>query len=168
MYDCCYNYNVCCEYFNKILYNRENCIGGHTMSETVFSKILKGEIPSYKVYEDEYTYAFLDISQVSKGHTLVIPKTAAADMLSIAPSDLQHVITSVQKVAKAVDKAFQPDGINVIQNNRAYADQSVFHLHFHIIPRYKDDIDGFGYIWETHPDTLDMESLKTNIANAIE
>ncbi|RAI79599.1 HIT family protein [Macrococcoides caseolyticum subsp. hominis] len=138
------------------------------MSETVFSKILKGEIPSYKVYEDEYTYAFLDISQVSKGHTLVIPKNAAPDMLSIAPSDLQHVITSVQKVAKAVDKAFQPDGINVIQNNRAYADQSVFHLHFHVIPRYKDDIDGFGYIWETHPDTLDMESLKTNIANAIE
>ena len=138
------------------------------MSETVFSKILKGEIPSYKVYEDEYTYAFLDISQVSKGHTLVIPKNAAPDMLSIDPSDLQHVITSVQKVAKAVDKAFQPDGINVIQNNRAYADQSVFHLHFHIIPRYKDDVDGFGYIWETHPDTLDMESLKTDIANAIE
>lgn len=76
------------------------------MSETVFSKILKGEIPSYKVYEDEYTYAFLDISQVSKGHTLVIPKNAAPDMLSIDPSDLQHVITSVQKVAKAVDKAF--------------------------------------------------------------
>ncbi|QNR08479.1 HIT family protein [Macrococcoides canis] len=138
------------------------------MSETVFSKILKGEIPSYKVYEDEYTYAFLDISQVSKGHTLVIPKNAAPDMLSIDPSDLQHVITSVQKVAKAVDKAFQPDGINVIQNNRAFADQSVFHLHFHIIPRYKDDIDGFGYVWETHPDTLDMESLKTDIANAIE
>lgn len=138
------------------------------MSETVFSKILKGEIPSYKVYEDEYTYAFLDISQVSKGHTLVIPKNAAPDMLSIDPSDLQHVITSVQKVAKAVDKAFQPDGINVIQNNRAFADQSIFHLHFHIIPRYKDDVDGFGYVWETHPDTLDMESLKTNIANAIE
>lgn len=138
------------------------------MSETVFSKILKGEIPSYKVYEDEYTYAFLDISQVSKGHTLVIPKNAAPDMLSIDPSDLQHVITSVQKVAKAVDKAFQPDGINVIQNNRAYADQSVFHLHFHIIPRYKDDVDGFGYVWETYPDTLDMESLKTDIANAIE
>ncbi|MEE1107874.1 HIT family protein [Macrococcoides canis] len=138
------------------------------MSETVFSKILKGEIPSYKVYEDEYTYAFLDISQVSKGHTLVIPKNATPDMLSIDPSDLQHVITSVQKVAKAVDKAFQPDGINVIQNNRAYADQSVFHLHFHIIPRYKDDVDGFGYVWETHPDTLDMESLKTDIANAIE
>ncbi|UJS27288.1 HIT family protein [Macrococcoides canis] len=138
------------------------------MSETVFSKILKGEIPSYKVYEDEYTYAFLDISQVSRGHTLVIPKNAAPDMLSIDPSDLQHVITSVQKVAKAVDKAFQPDGINVIQNNRAFADQSVFHLHFHIIPRYKDDVDGFGYVWETHPDTLDMESLKTDIANAIE
>ncbi|QIH78946.1 HIT domain-containing protein [Macrococcoides canis] len=138
------------------------------MSETVFSKILKGEIPSYKVYEDEYTYAFLDISQVSKGHTLVIPKNAAPDILSIDPSDLQHVITSVQKVAKAVDKAFQPDGINVIQNNRAFADQSVFHLHFHIIPRYKDDVDGFGYVWETHPDTLDMESLKTDIANAIE
>lgn len=138
------------------------------MSETVFSKILKGEIPSYKVYEDDYTYAFLDISQVSKGHTLVIPKNAAEDILSIDTEDLKHVIASVQKVAKAVDKAFQPDGINVIQNNRSFADQSVFHIHFHIIPRYKDDTDGFGYKWETHPDAFNMDELRKSISNEIE
>ncbi|MCE4957670.1 HIT family protein [Macrococcoides caseolyticum] len=140
------------------------------MSETVFSKILKGDIPSYKVYEDEYTYAFLDISQVSKGHTLVIPKNAAEDILSVDPEDLAKVIQSVQKVAKAIDKAFQPAGINIVQNNRAFADQSVFHIHFHIIPRYEDDVDGFGYKWETHAEAFDeqaMHALKENIQNNI-
>ncbi|WP_414047081.1 HIT family protein [Macrococcus equi] len=136
------------------------------MSETVFSKILKGEIPSYKVYEDEYTYAFLDISQVSKGHTLVIPKNPAEDILSVDPQDLAKVIQSVQKVAKAIDAAFKPAGINIVQNNRAFADQSVFHIHFHIIPRYENDVDGFGYKWETHADAFDesqMHALKDAI-----
>lgn len=140
------------------------------MRETVFGKILKGDIPSYKVYEDEYTYAFLDISQVSKGHTLVIPKNAAEDILSVDPEDLAKVIQSVQKVAKAVDAAFSPAGINIIQNNRAFADQSVFHIHFHIIPRYEDDIDGFGYKWETHADAFNetaMHELKDAISNTI-
>ena len=140
------------------------------MRETVFGKILKGDIPSYKVYEDEYTYAFLDISQVSKGHTLVIPKNAAEDILSVDPEDLAKVIQSVQKVAKAVDAAFSPAGINIIQNNRAFADQSVFHIHFHIIPRYEDDIDGFGYKWETLADAFNetaMHELKDAISNAI-
>lgn len=129
------------------------------MSETVFSKILSGDIPSYKVYEDEHTYAFLDISQVSKGHTLVIPKNPAEDILSVNPDDLAKVIQSVQRVAKAIDKAFQPAGINVVQNNRAFADQSVFHIHFHVIPRYENDIDGFGYQWETHADSFDPEAM---------
>lgn len=140
------------------------------MRETVFGKILKGDIPSYKVYEDEHTYAFLDISQVSKGHTLVIPKNAAEDILSVDPEDLAKVIQSVQKVAKAVDAAFSPAGINIVQNNRAFADQSVFHIHFHIIPRYEDDIDGFGYKWETHADAFNeaaMHELKDAISNAI-
>lgn len=129
------------------------------MSETVFSKILSGDIPSYKVYEDEHTYAFLDISQVSKGHTLVIPKNPAEDILSVNPDDLAKVIQSVQRVAKAIDKAFQPAGINVVQNNRAFADQSVFHIHFHVIPRYENDIDGFGYKWETHADSFDSDAM---------
>ncbi|MCU7557305.1 HIT family protein [Macrococcus capreoli] len=140
------------------------------MSETVFGKILKGEIPSYKVYEDDYTYAFLDISQVSKGHTLVIPKNPAEDILSVNPDDLAKVIQSVQKVAKAVDAAFKPAGINIVQNNRAFADQSVFHIHFHVIPRYENDIDGFGYKWETHADQFDeaaMHALKDAIQSEI-
>lgn len=141
------------------------------MSETVFSKILKGDIPSYKIYEDEYTYAFLDISQVSIGHTLVIPKTPAEDILAIDPVDLQHVITSVQKVAKAIDATLKPEGINIIQNNRAFADQSVFHLHFHIIPRFDSKDDGFGYKWETHEalaqDNAYMNGLVEKITKAL-
>ena len=120
------------------------------MAETIFSKIISGEIPSYKVYEDEHTLAFLDISQVSFGHTLVIPKVPSIDLLNTDDEVLAHVITTVKKVAKQIDKTLKPEGINIIQNNRAFADQSVFHLHFHIIPRFDNERDGFGYKWETH------------------
>lgn len=120
------------------------------MTDCIFCKIINGEIPSYKVYEDDHVLAFLDISQVSKGHTLVIPKQHCNDLLSAETDSLKHVITAVQHVAQKIDAALKPDGINIVQNNRAFADQSVFHLHFHIMPRYADDMDGFGYKWQTH------------------
>ncbi|GGB02141.1 HIT family protein [Macrococcus hajekii] len=129
------------------------------MTDCIFCKIINGDIPAYKVYEDDYTLAFLDISQVAKGHTLVIPKTHSQDLLETDSEVLAHVIKSVQKVAQMIDKSLNPDGINIIQNNRAFADQSVFHLHFHIMPRYKDDIDGFGYKWQTHPDTFSQQEM---------
>ena len=129
------------------------------MTDCIFCKIISGDIPSYKVYEDAYTYAFLDISQVAKGHTLVVPKKHSQDLLETEPAVLAHVITSVQKVAQMIDATLQPDGINIVQNNRAFADQSVFHLHFHIMPRYQDDIDGFGYKWQTHSDAFDADAM---------
>lgn len=137
------------------------------MSETIFSKIISGEIPSFKIYENDYVYAFLDISQVSKGHTLLVPKKPSANILETDEETMKHIGVALPKVANAIKKAFHPDGLNIIQNNGEYADQSVFHIHFHLIPRYENDIDGFGYKWETHEDVIDDET-KQKIATQIQ
>ncbi|HDE5713532.1 TPA: HIT family protein [Staphylococcus aureus] len=137
------------------------------MSETIFGNILTGEIPSFKVYEDDYVYAFLDISQVTKGHTLLIPKKASANIFETDEETMKHIGAALPKVANAIKRAFNPDGLNIIQNNGEFADQSVFHIHFHLIPRYENDIDGFGYKWETHEDILDNDA-KQQIAEQIQ
>ncbi|CXI42184.1 adenosine 5'-monophosphoramidase [Staphylococcus aureus] len=137
------------------------------MSETIFGKILTGEIPSFKIYEDDYVYAFLDISQVTKGHTLLIPKKASANIFETDEETMKHIGAALPKVANAIKRAFNPDGLNIIQNNGEFADQSVFHIHFHLIPRYENDIDGFGYKWETHEDILDNDA-KQQIAEQIQ
>ncbi|MCG2500259.1 HIT family protein [Staphylococcus epidermidis] len=137
------------------------------MSETIFSKIISGEIPSFKIYENDYVYAFLDISQVSKGHTLLVPKKTSANIFETDEETMKHIGVALPKVANAIKKAFHPDGLNIIQNNGEYADQSVFHIHFHLIPRYENDIDGFGYKWETHEDVIDDET-KQKIATQIQ
>ncbi|MBE7582929.1 HIT family protein [Staphylococcus aureus] len=137
------------------------------MSETIFGKILTGEIPSFKVYEDDYVYAFLDISQVTKGHTLLIPKKASANIFETDEETMKHIGAALPKVANAIKRAFNPDGLNIIQNNGEFADQSVFHIHFHLSPRYENDIDGFGYKWETHEDILDNDA-KQQIAEQIQ
>ncbi|CAC7862161.1 TPA: HIT family protein [Staphylococcus aureus] len=137
------------------------------MSETIFGKILTGEIPSFKVYEDDYVYAFLDISQVTKGHTLLIPKKASANIFETDEETMKHIGAALPKVANAIKRAFNPDGLNIIQNNGEFADQSVFHIHFHLIPRYENDIDGFGYKWGTHEDILDNDA-KQQIAEQIQ
>ncbi|HBG9382758.1 TPA: HIT family protein [Staphylococcus aureus] len=137
------------------------------MSETIFGKILTGEIPSFKVYEDDYVYAFLDISQVTKGHTLLIPKKASANIFETDEETMKHIGAALPKVANAIKRAFNPDGLNIIQNNGEFADQSVFHIHFHLIPRYENDIDGFGYKWETYEDILDNDA-KQQIAEQIQ
>ncbi len=137
------------------------------MSETIFGKILTGEIPSFKVYEDDYVYAFLDISQVTKGHTLLIPKKASANIFETDEETMKHIGAALPKVANAIKRSFNPDGLHIIQNNGEFADQSVFHIHFHLIPRYENDIDGFGYKWETHEDILDNDA-KQQIAEQIQ
>ncbi|HDE8554438.1 TPA: HIT family protein [Staphylococcus aureus] len=137
------------------------------MSETIFGKILTGEIPSFKVYEDDYVYAFLDISQVTKGHTLLIPKKASANIFETDEETMKHIGAALPKVANAIKRAFNPDGLNIIQNNGEFADQSVFHIHFHLIPRYENDIDGFGYKWATHEDILNNDA-KQQIAEQIQ
>lgn len=101
----------------------------------VFAKILRGELPSYKVYEDDKTFAFLDIMPRAPGHTLVIPKAAARNLLDVDARDLAEVATVVQKIARAGIKAFGADGVTLQQFNEAAGGQVVFHLHVHVIPR---------------------------------
>ncbi|EGQ3563196.1 HIT family protein, partial [Staphylococcus pseudintermedius] len=135
-------------------------------TETIFSKIIDGDIPSFKVYENDYVYAFLDISQVSKGHTLLIPKTPSPNIYETDAETMKHIGEALPVVANAIKKTFNPDGLNIIQNNGEYASQSVFHIHFHLIPRYKNDIDGFGYHWETNESRID-DAQKAEIAAQI-
>lgn len=103
----------------------------------IFGKILRGELPCVKVYEDDGALAFMDVMPQAQGHVLVIPKEGAIDILSLSPAGMAAMMAATQKVAKAVDKALQPDGILLKQFNRAAAGQSVFHAHFHVIPRWE-------------------------------
>jgi histidine triad (HIT) family protein len=103
----------------------------------IFSKIIKGEIPSHKVYEDADVLVMMDIFPQSKGHVLIIPKAASRNLLDADPAVLARTIPQVQRVARAAQKALNPDGIRVVQFNEAPAGQSVFHLHFHVIPVYE-------------------------------
>lgn len=104
----------------------------------VFAKILRGELPSHKVYEDEHVIAIMDVMPQADGHTLVIPKAKSRNLLDIAAHDLQHLMAAVQTVAIAVKKAFDAPGILVMQFNEAPAGQTVFHTHVHVIPRFAD------------------------------
>lgn len=101
----------------------------------IFAKIIRGELPCYKVYEDDKALAFLDIMPRAIGHTLVLSKAPARNILDVPPADLAHVATIVQKVAKAAMTAFGADGLTVQQFNEGAGGQVVFHLHVHIIPR---------------------------------
>ncbi|HEY0566606.1 MAG TPA: HIT family protein [Xanthobacteraceae bacterium] len=104
-------------------------------SNNIFAKILRGELPAYRVYEDDKALAFLDIMPRAPGHTLVIPKNGARNILDIDPDDLAHVAKVAQKVAKAAMKVFAADGVTVQQFNESAGGQVVFHLHMHVIPR---------------------------------
>jgi histidine triad (HIT) family protein len=101
----------------------------------LFAKILRGELPSYKVYEDDKALAFLDIMPRAPGHTLVLPKAPARNLMDVQPDDLAHVMKVAQKVAKAAMQVFGADGITLQQFNEGAGGQVVFHLHMHVIPR---------------------------------
>ncbi|MBX4336253.1 HIT family protein [Bartonella raoultii] len=101
----------------------------------IFAKLIRNEIPSVRVYEDDDVIAFMDIMPQAPGHTLVIPRKGSRNLLDANPETLCSVIKAVQKIANAVKKAFQADGITIMQFNEAASQQTVYHLHFHIIPR---------------------------------
>jgi len=111
--------------------------------DCIFCKIIKGEVPAHKVYEDEHALAFLDINPNSVGHTLVIPKTHFEDIFALSEEVIPSLFEAVQKVAAAVKQATKADGINIAMNNGKAAGQDVFHSHFHIIPRHEGD-------WKVH------------------
>jgi histidine triad (HIT) family protein len=124
----------------------------------VFAKILRGEMPSHKIYEDAHTFAFMDIMPRGDGHCLVIPKAPSRNILDADPASLATLIATVQKISRAVMKAFSADGVTVQQFNELAGGQVVFHLHFHIIPRF----DGVAL----RPHTGQMEKPDILAANA--
>jgi histidine triad (HIT) family protein len=123
----------------------------------IFAKILKGEIPSVKLYEDDDTLAFMDAMPQANGHLLVIPKVASRNLLDADPAVLTKLMPVVQKLAIAAKRAFEADGVTVAQFNEAAAGQTVHHLHFHIIPRHE------GVPLKAHSGNMeDIEVLKAN------
>jgi histidine triad (HIT) family protein len=106
-------------------------------NNNIFAKILRGEIPCVRVYEDEQTLAFMDVMPQAPGHVLVIPKTPSRNLLDADPQVLTALLPVVQKIANAVQQAFEADGIYIAQFNEPAAGQTVFHLHFHIVPRHE-------------------------------
>ena len=104
-------------------------------ASNIFAKILRGELPCYKVYEDDKTLAFLDIMPRAPGHVLVLPKAPVRNILDISPDDLAHVIKVAQKIAKVSVEVFGADGVTIQQFNESAGGQVVFHLHVHVIPR---------------------------------
>jgi histidine triad (HIT) family protein len=119
------------------------------MSDCIFCKIINGEIPSAKVFENEHVLAFLDISQVTKGHTLIIPKVHKENIFKLTPEIARNVFEVVPKIANALKAEFNPVGLNAVNNNGEEAGQSVFHFHLHLIPRYGKG-DGFGAVWKNN------------------
>ena len=136
------------------------------MENCIFCKIIEGDIPSYKVYEDEHVYAFLDITQVTKGHTLVVPKKHLKDLFDYDDKDAAEVFSRLPKIAKALEKAFpEMEGLNMVNNNKEIAYQTVFHSHIHLIPRYSKE-DQFSLSFGSVENTRTPEEM-ARIAEAI-
>ncbi len=131
-----------------------------------FAKILRGEAPAHRVCEDDHTLAFMDIMPQTKGHTLVIPKSPATNIFEIEPEMLAATVLTTQRVARAVRAAFGPRGVMVGQLNGAMAGQTVFHLHFHIIPRYEPG--GFRFHGQPVADPGELARHAAAIRSALE
>jgi len=113
--------------------------------QCIFCKLVAGEIPASKVYEDEQTIAFLDLGQLNPGHTLVAVKRHADNLLNLTPDEAAAAMRTAHRVARAVVKAFNPPGLTLLQCNGTEGDQTVFHFHMHVVPRWGDD--GIGLSW---------------------
>jgi histidine triad (HIT) family protein len=134
--------------------------------DNIFAKIIAGTIPSHKVYEDERVFAIMDVFPQSPGHTLVIPKAASRNLLDADPAVLSAVIPAVQRVAAAVVKATEADGFRLVQFNEEPAGQTVFHLHFHIIPAYAGTEIG-RHAAGVRADDAELAALAKKIAAAL-
>lgn len=134
------------------------------MAETIFSKILRGEIPCHKVYEDELVFAFLDIGPLSEGHTLVIPKEPAATLDQLSDESSAAIGRVLPRLCRAIKKVTGVEQFNVLQNNGPLAHQAVFHVHFHIIPKPQAD-RGLGVKWPAGK--LDSEEGKALAAQIV-
>ena len=134
------------------------------MSDCIFCKIVNGEIPAAKVFENEHVVAFLDISQVTKGHTLVIPKIHKENLYELTPEIARNLFEVVPSIANALKTEYEPIGLNTVNNNGEHAGQTVFHYHLHLIPRYGKG-DGFGAVWKTNTSDYTPQVLQEMARN---
>ena len=141
-------------------------LSGTYDSGNVFAKIIGGDMPCVKVYEDGGVLVIMDAFPQSKGHALVIPKTPSRNLLEVAPKDIGRLFGTVQRIATAVNTALSPDGIIITQFNGAPAGQTVFHTHVHIIPRYAGD-ELKGHASAAMADMKDLESIAALIRAAL-
>lgn len=125
-------------------------------SDCIFCKISKGEIPSHTIYEDDDFKVIFDISPATKGHAVLIPKKHADNIYSLSDEDASKIFVVAKKVATALTQVLDCDGFNLLQNNGQTAGQTVFHLHIHLIPRYKDD--SVAITWE-QGDAKDLDKI---------
>ncbi|MGT2775791.1 HIT family protein [Streptococcus hyovaginalis] len=138
------------------------------MENCIFCQIVSGTIPSSKVYEDDKVMAFLDITQTTNGHTLLIPKKHVRNVLEMDPETAQDLFVQLPKIARAVQKATGAAGMNIINNNEEVAGQTVFHAHIHLVPRF-DSNDGISINYTTHePDFQALGTLSEKIAKEVE
>ncbi len=138
------------------------------MNDCIFCKIVADEIPSSKVYEDDQVLAFLDISQTTPGHTLLIPKRHVRNVLEMEADLASTTFSRLPKIARALQKATNAVGMNIINNNEEIAGQTVFHAHIHLVPRY-DEKDGIKIEYTEHePDFEALGKLAAQIANEVE
>lgn len=137
------------------------------MENCIFCSIVQGDIPSSKVYEDEQVLAFLDISQTTSGHTLVIPKKHVRNMLDMDAETASQTFARIPKIARAVQKATGAPAMNIINNNEPLAGQTVFHAHVHLVPRYHEE-DGISIQYTTHePDFPALAKLAEQISKEV-
>ncbi len=139
----------------------------HLDADCIFCKIILGEIPSFKIFEDDEILAFMDVNPIAPGHVLIVPKHHSKDIMETPPEWVGKAFAGAGRVARAVRKTLVPDGINIVQANGPGAKQSVFHLHVHVIPRTMDD--GLTMNWELVPGDMDgigklAERIKANMA----
>ncbi|MFA5742784.1 MAG: HIT family protein [Candidatus Paceibacterota bacterium] len=130
------------------------------MENCIFCKIISGEIPSAKIYEDEKVFAFLELNPLAKGHTLLIPKKHAQDIFDISQEDLKDIIEAAQKISLKLKEAFGAEGVNLVQRSGKAAEQGVFHFHLHIIPRKIGDGIEMDRWWFEKAEAAFLEDLK--------
>ncbi|HSI67594.1 MAG TPA: HIT family protein [Planococcus sp. (in: firmicutes)] len=129
------------------------------LTNCIFCKIIAGDIPSVKIYEDEHVYAFMDIMPLTKGHTLLIPKTHREFVYDLTAEESANLFRVAPRIAAAIKETFEPEGMNLLNNNGAKAGQSVFHFHLHFIPRYGPS-DGIGLKWMTKEKEFTSEKIQ--------
>jgi histidine triad (HIT) family protein len=135
---------------------------------TVFDRILSGEIPCYRVYEDEHVLAFLDVGPLAPGHTLIIPKERAAYLHELSEESAAAIGRALPRICRAVVAATGVETYNVLQNNGTGAHQAVFHVHFHVIPKPSTE-QGLGIRWPASKlDPVEAERLRSRIVDALE